>query len=463
MIANRQMSTTNPTDAPIACDDRGRTINADHMGSEGEVTVEPGVPGLDTDVPVLLVKLGRHPYHHGALAAVRSLGRAGVPTYAITEDPYTPVARSRYLTGRFAWPTVGTEKPEQIVDRLLRIGARIGRPTVAIATDDAAAVLLAEHADALRPQFLLPRVPPDLPRTLANKEGMYELCLRASVPTPRTSFPSTVSEAVKYARELTYPVVAKNTEPWTPRAGQLVKCTTVIADEHELLQRFDGLPSLNGLLLQEYIPHEESEDWFVGVHASAGAALRFVGRKARAWPPRSGVTADGRATPNATLSELTARFVEEIGWQGPASMDWRLDLRDGRYLLVDFNVRVGAQFRCGQTENGVDLVRAVHLDLTGRRVPAVAQDYTRRILVGNLLLPSLVGERVSRLPRPPRPRNGSRTERAWIAADDPVPAVIMLTRGARSVAASMSDTWRTWRLRRRTLAASPTPDHVAPA
>jgi hypothetical protein len=46
----------------------------------------------DTTVPVVLVKLGWYPYHHGALAIVRSLGRAGVPTYAMTEDAYTPVA-----------------------------------------------------------------------------------------------------------------------------------------------------------------------------------------------------------------------------------------------------------------------------------------------------------------------------------------------------------------------------------
>jgi hypothetical protein len=51
---------------------------------------------------------------------------------------------------------------------------------------------------------------------------------------------------------------------------------------------------------------------------------------------------------------------------------------------------------------------------------------------------------------PPEPaRANSHTERAWFAADDPVPALVMLVRGARSVIASTSDNWHTWRLRRR--------------
>jgi D-aspartate ligase len=406
----------------------------------------------DATVPALLVRLGRYPYHHGALAIVRSLGRAGVPTYAITEDHYTPVARSRYLTGRFVQRAEPDGHPVPLVPLLLDIGERIGRRSIPIPTDDGAAVALAEHADELRGHFLLPQVPPDLPRALASKQGMFDLCRDHGVPTPRTFSPRSIDEAVSQARQLTYPVIAKNAEPWTPRSAQLVKCTTVIHDEHDLLDRFATMRDLHGLLLQEYIPHEHSEDWFVALHASTAPVVQFVGRKARAWPPRGGVTADGRATPNPALHDITAGLVKEIGWRGPASLDWRLDLRDGRYLLVDFNVRVGAQFRCGQTEDGIDVVRALHLDLTGRRVPATPQDYTRRLVVGNLLLPTLIGERVAGLPAPDPPATGAhRKERAWLAGDDPVPSLVMLGRGARPLAGAMLDNWHDWRRRRQTV------------
>src|SRR3954463_14673238 len=87
---------------------------------------------IDHAVPGLIVKFGEYPLHHGGVGAIRSLGRLGVPMYAITEDRYTPAASSRYLTRAFVWPTSGAEEPQYLVEGLLRIGRRIGRPTVLV-------------------------------------------------------------------------------------------------------------------------------------------------------------------------------------------------------------------------------------------------------------------------------------------------------------------------------------------
>ena len=62
---------------------------------------------LDTSVPVLLVKVGSYPLHIGGLGLLRSLGRLGVPVYAVTEDHLTPAAVSRYLTGHVVWRAMG--------------------------------------------------------------------------------------------------------------------------------------------------------------------------------------------------------------------------------------------------------------------------------------------------------------------------------------------------------------------
>src|SRR5207245_8858509 len=54
---------------------------------------------------------------------------------------------------------------------------------------------------------------------------------------------------------------------------------------------------------------------------------------------------------------------------GIMDIDYRLDKRDGQYKLLDFNPRIGANFRMFEDRAGVDVVRALHLDLTGRSVP----------------------------------------------------------------------------------------------
>jgi len=54
-------------------------------------------------------------------------------------------------------------------------------------------------------------------------------------------------------------------------------------------------------------------------------------------------------------------------------MDWRHDLNTGTYTLFDFNLRPGAQFRIFENDAGIDVVRAMHLDLSGRPIPAGSQ------------------------------------------------------------------------------------------
>ncbi|GAA1574149.1 hypothetical protein GCM10009827_115050 [Dactylosporangium maewongense] len=406
---------------------------------------------LDTSVPALLVRIGHYPVHAGTLGVVRSLGRLGVPVYVITEDRLTPIALSRYVVGRFVWPDSQWHDTGQLVENLCAIGRSLGRPVVPVATDDEAAVLLAEHAATLGEHFLLPRVAPTLPRRLASKRGLFELCAAHDVPTPHTVFPTSREDLLRLAGELTFPVVAKNVAPWTRLRAAAVPTTTIVSSAHELLNRFAGFDDLSRVLLQEYIPHEQAEDWFVHAYCDEGSAtvLSFVGRKAYAWPPGRGSTADARSARNPALNALTERFCKEIGYRGVNDLDWRYDRRDGRLKLVDFNPRVGAQFRFGQTEDGVDVVRALHLGMTGRTVPAGDQDCSRRLIVENLYAPAKVLHRLARLPAPAA-SPGVRSHGAWLegSGPDPLPVLAMVLRfGGQAVASVSRAAYRRVRLR----------------
>jgi D-aspartate ligase len=387
---------------------------------------------LDTSVPALLVKVGRYPVHAGGLGVIRSLGRQGVPVHAITEDRWTPAALSRHCAGHTVWRDSEHEEPARLVFRLCEIARTLRRPMVPIATDDEAAALLAEHAEELSEHFLLPRVRPNLPRQLASKRGLFELCREHDIASPRTAFPNRQADLEALAEQLTFPIVAKNVDPWTRLRAPVVAGTTIVASMRDLVDLVAGRDVLSGLLLQEYLPHESSEDWFVHAYCDgdAAAVVTFSGRKAYAWPPGRGVTADARSEPNPVLTELTGRFCKAIGYQGINDLDWRYDSRDGRYKLVDFNPRVGAQFRFGRTVGGVDVVRALHLAMTGREVPVGDQDYSRRLIVENVYLPARWGHRLSRLPPAPGPAPGTGTHGAWCAdsATDPLPVPAMLLR-----------------------------------
>ncbi|MFI6582384.1 ATP-grasp domain-containing protein [Embleya sp. NPDC050493] len=384
---------------------------------------------LDRSVPALLFKVGRYPLHQGSVGAVRSLGRAGVAVHAVVEDAYTPTALSRHLSRRHVWPTTGLEDPATLLDRLLRIGRRLPARAVLVPTDDEAALLAAGAQDRLAEYFLLPKVDPDLPAGLAGKRGLYRRCLAHGVPAPDTRFPADRDKLVYQARELGYPVVVKNLAPWDRLRAPVVAGTTLVPDERALLALV-GTP--RAVLLQAYVPRAVAQDWIVHLYAAPDGrcAPVFTGLKLRSWPPHAGVTTYARALANPGLARRSARLCRAIGYRGPADLDWRLDLRDGRYKLVDFNPRVGAQFRMFETERGLDVVRALHLDLTGRAIPTGAQREGRRYVAEHLDVAALLAYRgrtgTARPPGYPPVRGG--LESAWLAWDDPLPAAAAAVR-----------------------------------
>ncbi|MFJ6837518.1 ATP-grasp domain-containing protein [Streptomyces sp. NPDC091209] len=400
---------------------------------------------VDREVPGLIVKFGDYPLHHGGVGAIRSLGRLGIPMYAITEDRYTPAASSRYLRRAFVWPTTGTEEPERLVEGLLRMGRRIGRPTVLVPTDEEAAVLIAEHQEELADRFLFPRVDAKLPRRLASKQGLHELCVEHGIPSPEAAFPQSYDEIEAFAEKARFPVVAKNREAFVRRSSPAVNGTTKIATREGLLTLAREWGAQPGVILQEYLPREEAEDWIVHAYFGADSAplAMFTGVKVRSWPPHAGMTANAYVVDNPELADLAARFIKQIGFSGIVDLDLRFDRRDGQYKLLDFNPRVGAQFRLFENESGIDVVRAMHLDVTGRAVPEGEQRAGHRYIVENIDLPALLAYRRSGYTTPHAPARASGTELAWLAGDDLRPFFTMLARFVGPGAKHLYQLWRT--------------------
>ena len=103
------------------------------------------------------------------------------------------------------WPTTGLEDPQELVAGLVALGERVGERAVLLETDDEAALLVAEHAEALEDHFLLPSVPAELPRRLNSKHGLAELCAGAGVAVPASDRPCSVSELFDVAGRLGFP------------------------------------------------------------------------------------------------------------------------------------------------------------------------------------------------------------------------------------------------------------------
>jgi D-aspartate ligase len=324
----------------------------------------------DATVPVLVLRFTRLPLHHGAVGIIRSLGRMGAPVYGIVEDQFTPAAVSRYLRGSFIWETHGLDA-QQLLEGMAIIGERLNRPTIVIPIDDVGAIFIAEQAATLQQWFLFPEQLAMLPRTLANKRELYLLCKRIGVACPETVFPRSIDDVDEFIHKAAFPVVVKVAEPWLlPEGGR----TTSIARTPEQAYAMCGSArSQSGpnVIFQEYIAPAYGEDWFYhGYHKmQSDCCAGFTGRKLRSYPPFAGPTTLGKAVINEPLQQQAEALLQAISYGGIVDLDYRLDKRDGLYKLLDFNPRIGAQFRLFEDHAGVDVARALYFDLTGRRMP----------------------------------------------------------------------------------------------
>jgi predicted ATP-grasp superfamily ATP-dependent carboligase len=319
---------------------------------------------LDTRYPVRIIKASRETIHHGVLGIARTLGRLGIAVYAVVEDRLTPLAVSRYLTKSFVWETWPGER-EALLNAMSAIGEYIGLPTILIPVDDLSAVCVAENASALGRWFILPQLARDLPRQLADKASLYSLCHQIGIPCAKSIVPRSAADVDEFVKHTTFPVVVKAAEQWRLLNG---RHNAVVLPTRESLSAFcQSVDSeeRSRMILQEYIP---GEDWIYHGYANSATNLYlgFTGKKLLGHPPDAGSTAMGASLRNETLASQCERLLRAVAYSGITDMDWRKDERDGQYKILDCNPRVGMNFRMFETSEAIDVVRAQHLDLTGR-------------------------------------------------------------------------------------------------
>lgn len=337
------------------------------------------IGAIDTRTPVLVLSARTH----GSLGILRSLGRLGIPVFAVDSDPLGPAAHSRYLRDRFVFD-LATASPDETVDYLLGVGKIIGSRTVLIPTWDETSLLVADSYDRLSERFLLPQQPAKLAQALSSKRDMYAIATRDAIPTPGAVFPSGIDDVRSFSERAAFPVMLKGID------GNRLKLRTgrkmvIVKSPDELARRYLEMedPADPNLMLQEYIPGGDDVVWMFNGYfdRNSDCLAGYTGRKLRQTPVYTGATSLGICQRNDTVEQTTMRWMKQLGYRGILDIGYRYDARDGRYKVLDVNPRIGATFRLFVARNGMDVARALYLDLTDQPVPGAAVREGRKWMV----------------------------------------------------------------------------------
>lgn len=320
-------------------------------------------------VPAVVFGAGRH----GGLAMTRSLGQCGVPVYVI-DSKRGPAAFSRYCHGFFRWD-VAAKPIEETLAFLLEVARKIGGTPVLIPTTDHTAILAVDNAEALSEAYLFPAQEAKTSRALVSKYSMFQLATRAGIPTPGTIAPTSRSELLEYLRTATFPLVLKLDDA-SGSGKHRQKTKSIVYDSEQLLREYDEIldSEMSAVVIQEYIPGGEDSIWMFNGYFDADSECLFgmTGQKIRQNPVYTGASCLAVCIQNSAVYQLTLKFMKSVGYRGILDIGFRYDARDGKYKVLDVNPRIGATFRLFLGTNGMDVIRALYLDLTGQGVPKSA-------------------------------------------------------------------------------------------
>ena len=360
-----------------------------------------------------------------ALAAVRSLGRRGIPVHVIAWGDDRLATLSRYCREVSEWPDDEVGR----LDMLERLAEAGSGPSMLLPSHDELAAFVSVHHDRLSPIFALTTPPWETFRLTYDKRGTYELAESVGVDYPATYYPQDRAEVE--GLDLAFPMILKPAVK--PENNRLtIDKAWRIDDRDELLRRYDeacALMAPEHLMIQELIPGGGGAQLSYAALADSGRVLQsLVARRTRQYPADFGRASTFVETiDDPGIEKPSLRLIEAARFSGLVELEYKVDEASGRTLLLDVNPRVwGWQSLCARA--GVDFPWLLWLQLQGEVVPhARAKTGVRWVRLATDLPTAITEIARRRLSlwsylvslRPPH-------ESAVFARDDPIPGLFEL-------------------------------------
>lgn len=306
------------------------------------------------------------------LAAMRNLGRQGIPVVGIDANPDHIGFASRYGSALVA-PDPEKE-PEQLVEFLLDHAAKYDQQPVLSPASDGTVLFVSRYSDALAERFRFTHLPDNVLEAVINKRHLYELAERHSLHTADTFYPRSMDEVRALTSLVRYPAFIKPlySHRWQEHfpGGKGFKVFT--ADE--LLYRFERIFDVRAeAMIQSIIegPATNIRTVYIYVNNNGDFGGVLTTRKIRQFPVEFGRGSLAETFRDDEIAHMAVQFFRNIGYRGFGTLEFKQDNRDGRWKVTDLNPRwVGPQSL--PTKAGIDFPLMHYRDLVGiHQVPVL--------------------------------------------------------------------------------------------
>lgn len=305
-----------------------------------------------------------------ALAAVRSLGRAGHRVVVTSTRGRSLAGGSRYATAETNLPDPLAD-PERYRDTLIELVASTGVDLVLPVTDPSMLAALSVRnrlGDAVVPFGGLATF-----RALSDKQRVGEAARSVGLRVPSQWVLEGGGDSVP--DEVSGELVVKPARSVTDDDGDRHKHTVQhVSGRAELREALDALPpTAYPVLVQERIRGPGVGVFLLRWNGSTVAV--FAHRRLREKPPSGGVSVyreSVRVDPR--LVRDSEALLDEFDWSGVAMVEYKLDAESGTAYVMEVNARLWGSLQLA-VDAGVDFPRLLVDAALGKKLPSSPPDY----------------------------------------------------------------------------------------
>ena len=301
------------------------------------------------------------------LAAIRALGRAGVPVYCV-DDRKNEAMYSSYCKKSLVAPNI-SEDENLLRNTLLKIRP-LASGAVLFPVSDSMAIHLSNLRNELE-NYILTVSKKDILETLINKKRFYETLTKQEVPHPITIYVEDYETAMKISKRITYPVYIRPS--LSQQFSKIFQIKGFVAkSEEELLRYFKLTKDANlEVMIQEIILGPPTHHIFIDgyMDSETNPKAFFARQRLRMWP-----LAFGNSTLCKSIAikqvisqkEMVSRYLKSVNYSGIFSAEFKKDQRDGIFKLLEINSRTSAWFSALSAKCGVNIMLIAYLNAIGK-------------------------------------------------------------------------------------------------
>jgi len=265
-------------------------------------------------------------YKH-TLGAVRSLGKRGIYVIAGSSYKRSQSFYSNYCKKRVVYPD---PRKEILFINFMLNYVKNNEIDVLLPVGYITTTFLSKHKDKFSPYVRIPIANYDSMEIASDKYKTMELAKNLGVEIPEM-----FDEDEKIE---TFPVVVKGLkESGRIRYANSVKELSELKTEESIVQ--------------EYIPGEGYG--FFALFNKGKVRAIFMHKRVREYPITGGPSTVAESIYDEKLKELGLKLLESLNWHGVAMVEFKKDIRDGKFKLMEINPKFWGSLDLA-TASGVD-------------------------------------------------------------------------------------------------------------